>query len=476
MQTPAEILAELWRLTGGPGPALEDVTLTGAEPALPSSFRVGAVAQAAIAAAALAATTFDRLRTGRRQRITVDMRHAAIEFRSEGYLRVAGGAAPEFWDKIAGLYRCGDGRWVRLHTNFPHHRDGVLAMLGCAHDREAVAAALLIRRASDVEDEAAARGLVVTMMRDAAQWDATAQAVAIARQPLIDIERIGDAPPEMPGAADAARPLDGVRVLDLTRIIAGPVCGRALAAHGADVLLVTSPRLPSVAPLVIDTGRGKRSTALHLRDRADADRLRALVRDADIFIQGYRPGGLEALGFGPAALAALRPGLIYVSLSAYGDAGPWTGRRGFDSLVQTASGINAAEAEAAGSTLPKALPCQALDHASGYLLALGALAALRRRATEGGSWHVRVSLARTGLWLRELGRLGNDFAIPDPGLDDVRDLLEETPSGFGMLTAVRHAAQLAATPARWIAPSMPLGSHPPAWSTAEIEFEQGRHP
>ncbi|MBL8701672.1 MAG: CoA transferase [Alphaproteobacteria bacterium] len=463
MKTPHEILHDLWALTGGEPAALAAVDLVGAEPALPSSFRVGAAAQAAIAAAALAAADFDALRTGRRQRIGVDMRHAAAEFRSERYLRVGGAPAPELWDRIAGVYRCGDGGWVRLHTNFPHHRDGVLALLGCAHAREAVAAALQGWCAAAFEEAAAERGLVVAMLRDVAHWDATPQAAAIARQPLVAIERIGDAPPGMPGDSRAARPLSGIRVLDLTRIIAGPVCGRTLAAHGADVLLVTSPHLPAVAPLVIDTGRGKRTTTLHLRDPADADRLRALVREADVFVQGYRPGGVAALGFGPGALAALRPGIVCVSLSAYGDAGPWTGRRGFDSLVQTASGFNAEEAAAAGSDTPKPLPCQALDHATGYLLALGALAALRRRATEGGSWHVHASLARTGLWLRRLGRLDRGLETSDPDLDAVRDLLEETPSGFGLLTAVRHAARLSATPAHWALPAMPLGSHPAAW-------------
>jgi hypothetical protein len=164
-------------------------------------------------------------------------------------------------------------------------------------------------------------------------------------------------------------------VLDLTRIIAGPVCGRALAAHGAEVLRVTAGHLPSVAPLVIDTGRGKRSAEIDLRDPAGAATLRALIAEADVFVQGYRPGALAKLGFAPEAAAALRPGLVAVSLSAYGHAGPWAERRGFDSLVQTATGLNALEAEAAGQDRPKPLPCQALDHASGYLMAFGAMAA-----------------------------------------------------------------------------------------------------
>ena len=180
-------------------------------------------------------------------------------------------------------------------------------------------------------------------------------------------------------------------------------------------------------------------------------------------MQGYRPGGLAARGFSPEEAAELRPGIVYVSLSAYGFAGPWAERRGFDSLVQTASGINHAEAEAAGIEGPKELPCQALDHASGYLMALGTIAALTRRAREGGSWHVKVSLARTGRWLQSLGRIDGGHACPAPAPEDAEPYLETSESGFGKLEAIRHAAQLSRTPARWHQPSMPLGSHTGKW-------------
>ena len=172
---------------------------------------------------------------------------------------------------------------------------------------------------------------------------------------------------------------------------------------------------------------------------------------------------MPARGFGPHEAASLHPGIIYVSLSAYGHHGPWAERRGFDSIAQTASGFNHAEALAAGMDEPKPLPCQALDHASGYLMALGALAALLRRATTGGSWHVQVSLAQTAHWLRGLGRLADGFACPDPTFDDVSDLLEDSPSGWGTLRAVRHAARMSETPPRWDLPAMPLGTHPPTW-------------
>ena len=272
---------------------------------------------------------------------------------------------------------------------------------------------------------------------------------------------------DTPASSFASTPgpqaLAGIKVLDLTRIIAGPVGTQTLAAHGADVMLVTSPKLPAVEPLVIDTGRGKLSAQLDLTEAKDRAAFEALLREADVVVQGYRPGGLAALGFGPEDAARIRPGIVYVSLCAYSHEGPWAGRRGFDSLVQTASGFNAAEAEAADMDGPKPLPAQVLDHASGYLLAYGAMTALLRQRRDGGSWLVRVSLAQTGYWLRSLGRVADGLRCKDPALDDVRDCLEESASGFGKLSAVRHPATLSETPPRWARPSVPLGTHPPHW-------------
>ncbi|MGH7041825.1 MAG: CoA transferase [Acetobacteraceae bacterium] len=461
--TPPEALAGLWTELGLPPAVLHDADLSGADPVLPSSFALGAAAQAAIGASGLAASAIHQLRGGARQTVAVAMRHAATDFHSEGWLTFDGKARGDGWDRIAGLYPCADGRWVRLHTNFPHHREGVLKLLGCAYDRAEVAIALLAWNALAFEDAAAAAGLCVTAQRSFAEWDAHPQGRAVQAEPLIAIERIGDAPPHpLPPCAD--RPLAGVRVLDLTRVIAGPVCGRTLAAHGADVLLITAPHLFNPPALEIDTGRGKRSAFLDLREPAARETLAGLLDEADIFVQGYRGGALAGHGFGPERVAQSRPGIVYVSLCAFGFTGPWSGRRGFDSLTQTASGFNTAEAEAAGETKPRPLPVQALDHASGYLLAAGALAALYRRASEGGSWHVRVSLARTGHWIRGLGRVSDGLACPAPQRADIAAFLEESDSGFGRLSAVRHAAALSATPAHWSLPSVPRGTHPPRWA------------
>jgi crotonobetainyl-CoA:carnitine CoA-transferase CaiB-like acyl-CoA transferase len=459
---PKQALADVWRAAGQSDAALEAVTLTGAEPVLPSSFAVGTAAQATLAASALAAAELWRLRTGRQQSVSVDMRHAGIEFRSEGYQRVDGRAFADRWDKIAGLYRCGDGRWVRLHTNLPHHRAGTLKLLGAEYDRASVQRALDRWQAFELETAAAEAGLVVTATRSFEEWDEHPQGRAVATLPLLTIDRIADSPPRPLPAGD--RPLSGIRVLDVTRVIAGPVCGRTLAVHGADVLLITAAHLPQIEPLVIDNGRGKLSATIDLREPAGRAQLAALLREADVFVQGYRPGAIAQYGFSPEDAAKLRPGIVCVSLCAYGHAGPWANRRGFDSLVQNASGLNVAEQEAAGASQPKPLPTQVLDHATGHLMAFAAISALARRATEGGSWHVRCALAQTCHWFRSLGRI-DGLTSPEPAEDEVRSRLEDSESGFGRLSAVRHSAVMSETPPRWARPSARLGTHAPAWPT-----------
>jgi crotonobetainyl-CoA:carnitine CoA-transferase CaiB-like acyl-CoA transferase len=461
MASTMDALAPVWHAAGLPGDALQRVLLTGRDPVLPSSFAVGTAAQATLAAAALAATEVGRRRNGAIQNVQVDMRHAALECCCHFTID---GRAPEVWDKIAGLYRCAGDGWVRLHTNFAHHRDGVLRLLGLPAEpdteRHAVAAALQKWQAFDFEDAAAQAGLVVAALRSLDEWDQHPQSAAVARDPLVAIEKIGDAAPlVLPPLPLDARPLEGLRVLDLTRILAGPVGGRTLAAYGADVLLVNAPHLPNIEA-IIDTSRGKLSALADLRSAEGRAGLLSVLRDAHVFIQGYRPGALAARGFGPKEVARARPGIVMVSLSAYGESGPWAGRRGFDSLVQTATGINHADAQAAGAAQPKALPMQIVDMATGMLMAFGAQAAVLRQQHEGGSWLVRVSLARTALWLRELGRVEGGFSAPRA---DFSGLMEAHASGYGALLATRHAAVFSATPARWLRPSMPPGSHPLAW-------------
>ncbi len=461
MQSPREILADLWTLAGGEPAALDAVTLTGEEPQLPSSFRVAAAAQAGIAAAGLAAAHLWKLRSGQSQNVAVDMRHAVVECRSERYLRLDGKPPPPAWDAIAGIYKTRDRRFVRLHTNFPHHRDAVCRVLNCKAERDDVQAALMQWDAEAFETAAYAAGGVVAMMRSHDEWSGLPQASALAALPLISIERIGEAAPKPWPRGD--RPLAGLRVLDLSRVIAGPVAGRTLAVHGADVMLISGPDLPAIPWLTIDTGRGKLTSFADLKSEQGRQTLRDLLSQADIFSQGYRPSSLARLGFSPEEAARINPGIVFVSLSAYGHAGPWAERRGFNSLVQTATGFNHAEAQAAGIDGPKELPAQILDHATGYLMAFGAMMARARQARDGGSWHVRVSLAQTGRWLWNLGRLADGLKTEDLKGEAVGAFVEEAASGFGPLRSIRHSAALSQTPAFWARPAMPLGSHPPQW-------------
>ena len=328
MQSPAEILSGIWTSAGGDAAALARVRLTGEEPQIPSSFRVAVAGQTTIAAAGLAAAEIWRLRSGEAQDVSVDLRHAVAECRSERYLRVDDKPPPPAWDAIAGVYRTGDNRFVRCHTNFPHHRDAVCKVLACEPEREKVQAALMQWKGEEFETAAYAAGGVVALMRSCDEWSALPQARALAELPLVSIEKIGEAPPKPWLKGD--RPLSGLRVLDLSRVIAGPVAGRTLAAHGADVLLVSGPTLPAIPWLTIDTGRGKLTTFIELKSEAGRAQMRALLKDADIFSQGYRPRALAALGFTPEDAAKINPGIVYVTLSAYGHAGPWAERRGFE--------------------------------------------------------------------------------------------------------------------------------------------------
>jgi crotonobetainyl-CoA:carnitine CoA-transferase CaiB-like acyl-CoA transferase len=455
-------LSDLLRLAGRPPVTGDEIALSGRDPVLPTRYLLGTAGAAAIAAVGVAASDLWDLRSGRRQHVALDLRAAAASLRSERYVRVDGMALPSPWAPVSGFHRTRDGRWIQLHCNFPHHRDGVLALLGCENARAAVAAAVARWDGQALEDALAAAQMCAGLVRSRDEWSAHPQARAVVELPLFEISRIAESPPEPLGPAD--RPLAGIRVLDLTRVIAGPVGGRTLAEHGADVLRVSAPHLPSIDLLDIDTGHGKLSTHLDLRLERDAEILHALVRGADIFSQAYRPGTLAARGLSPERLTAIRPGLIYVTLSAYSHAGPWRDRRGFDSLVQSVSGI--VHEHTAGGDNPRHLPAQALDYVSGYLMAFGAMMALARRARDGGSYLVRLSLSQTAEWIHRLGRVRDgtdDRTHPDLPFEDVSDLLTESKTEFGLVRHLAPVVQMSETPARWTRPVAPLGLHEPAW-------------
>jgi crotonobetainyl-CoA:carnitine CoA-transferase CaiB-like acyl-CoA transferase len=464
---PHEALRTILPIAGWSGDPAASVAFTGGtDPVLPTPFRIGVAGAATLAAAGLAAAALWEARGGRRQQVTVDLRQATASLRSGTYMKLGDGHLSHARHGIMGVYPTRDGRWSYLHCNFPNHRAAALGVLSVAEDRAAVTRAVAGWNAADLEEAIIAAKGAGGMVRSQAEWASHPQAAAIAGLPLMEIVRIGDSPPEPLPPGD--RPLHGIRVLDLTRVLAGPTCGRTLAEHGADVMKITAAHLPNLGYQEWDTGHGKLSAQLDLRVPGDLETLRGLARETDVFSQGYRPGSLAGRSLSPEELAALRPGLVYVSLSAFGHTGPWASRRGFDTVVQTVSGITARQAETVpGKTAgPQFYPVSAIDYCTGYLMAFGAMVALARRAREGGSWLVRISLAQVGKWLLDLGE------VPGASLKDVpaefgNDELErwsttsETPSG--RLRHLKPVVQMSETPPRWARPSVPLGYHRPVW-------------
>ncbi|HEX4724336.1 MAG TPA: CoA transferase [Pseudonocardiaceae bacterium] len=454
MTTANDVFRALYQEIAGRGPEPDEAEILGADPALPGEFLVGPAAAACVATTTLSAAELLQARGTKPGQVTVDGRHAALAFGSERWLRVGDRPPADVWAELSGDYRAADG-WVRLHCNYPQHARAACRALSVPADRAAVAAAVSLRPAIEIEEGVLAAGGVAAAMRTSAEWRKHPAGRAASTAPLLTLDSL-PAPARSLSLAD--RPLSGIRVLELTHVLAGPVCGRTLAAHGADVLHVGAAHLPTVGQLVMDTGFGKRSTHLDLRTETDTATLRGLVADADVFVQSFRPGTLAARGLGFAELAGMRPGIVVVELSAYGHTGPWRSRRGFDSLVQMAGGIADDGAKAAGADRPVPLPCQALDHATGWLAAAAVCTALRRQSADGGSWLVRLSLARVATWLADLGRQ------PAPGGDPMTPTeLLSADSPFGRLTYLPIPGHLPAAPPTYDhAPHLP-GSDPAVW-------------
>lgn len=442
------------------GDALLDVAIGGADPLLATAFPIGEAAAAALAAGGVAAARLHRLRGGAPQSVHVDVRAAAASLLGFLFQSQPAGGEPVQLERLSppttNLFECGDGRWIHLHGGFPHLDRGTLELLGCAGERDAIAAAVRCWKAADLEDALAERRLCGAMLRTPDEWSAHPQGAALAPLAALEIDRIGDAPPRPlpPGA----RPLSGVRVLDLTRVLAGPTSGRTLASYGAEVLRIAAPDLPSIQPFVVETGHGKRSAFLDLRDRGEAARLRELTSSADVFTDGYRNGSLARHGFGAEALADRCPGIVFVSISCYGDLGPWAERAGWEQLAQTATGVARVHS---GDGTPRLLPAAATDYTTGYLAAWGTMEALHRRATQGGSWRVRVSLCQTALWLLRLGARCDASAAA--GLGELDPLLTSSDTPYGRLRHLAPAVRLSLTPARWEQPTVPLGHDAPEW-------------
>lgn len=444
-----------WRAVGGKAEAVNDVLFT-AEGGLASAFPVADIAAAAIATAALGVAELVRETSGQAVHVTVDRRLSSMWF---GFsLRPIGWRPAAPWDPIAGDYRARDG-WVRLHTNAPHHRAAAVRVLGVQADKEAVAGAVARWSKTDLETAVIEAGGCAAEMRSIAEWDRHAQGRAVAAEPLVHMAAAGRTarptrfpPPE--------RPLRGIRVLDLTRVLAGPVATRLLAGYGAEVLRIDPPDWdePGVVPEVT---LGKRCARLDLRESRGRERFEALLSGADVLLHGYRPGALDRLGLDAAARRRLSPGLIDVSLSAYGWSGPWAPRRGFDSLVQMSAGIAERGMTWRGADGPVPLPVQALDHATGYLMAAAALRGITCRMAQGNGVEARLSLARTAKLLIEhvTDREEPPFA-PETEVDRGAQIeLTDWGSAQRILAPVR----IGDAAMRWDHPARRLGSAEPRW-------------
>lgn len=443
----------------------------GADPIVATPFHVGEAAAAALGLGAATAAEIWRLRGGDRQNVSIELNAAAASLLSFMFVKRGGRGfvRPSLDAPTVGLYRCGDGRWIHLHGGFTRQHPRTLDLLNAADTREAVAQAVAKWNAFALEESLAFMNLGGAVVRTRDEWADSAQGRALAATPPIVLKKIGEAPPLR--LRDSRNPLDGIRVLDLTRVLAGPTCARTLASYGADVLSIRAERLETIEMFDLDTGQGKRCAYLDLVKPADAETLRRLVRGAHIFVDSYRPGALARLGFTPASLAHIARGITYVSVSCYGHEGPWAGRRGWEQMAQSATGLaheqgvfSAARGGARREPIPEPIPAAACDYITGYLAAAGAAAALLRRIREGGSWQVLVSLSATAMWLASLGLIEAarvpEGWTPGAGLDRY---LNSCQTDEGRLDFLGPVVQMSKTPPAWRRPPPMPGADAPRW-------------
>ncbi|MEO6087162.1 MAG: CoA transferase [Umezawaea sp.] len=432
---PDAATASAWAALGGPVDLAGGVGYVPASGVLPARLPVREMARATVGVCSLAAAELLARRNGGAvPAVRVSEAAVGTAFVSERHLRIDG-RAPTVFAPLSGFWRAADG-WVRTHANYPHHRDRLLGALGVGEDGE-LAGAVARRPAVEVQERVfAAGGLAVVV----------APGLVATGHPLVETRDFGASRV----LSRAVLPADGVRVLDLTRVIAGPVATRTLALLGADVLRVDSPGLAESSDTHADTGLGKRSTLLDLADGDDRRVFDGLLAEADVVVTGYRPGALDRLGLSADELLDRRPGLVVAQLCAWGWAGPWALRRGFDSLVQAACGIAAVE----GGERPGVLPAQALDHGTGYLLA----AAVLRALAEGRGRHVRLSLAGTASWL-----MGLRPVLEEGPVYDAEPWVVEGPSPYGVLRHALSPVGYEGGPVGWAkAPSL-WGKDVPRW-------------
>jgi hypothetical protein len=463
--TEHELAQHLWTDLGGAPALLDEVVIEGPDGVLPSIFDVTGFAAATVAAAALAVAELAAARSDAHVRpVTIDRLAASASFRFESLIAPQGWELPPIWDPVAGDYEAADG-WIRLHTNYRHHLDAALSVLGAAADRAAVTAEVRRWKADELESAVVAAGGCAAAMRTAEEWAAhpAGQATADERPVVIGypVPISGGTGSDLSQPAGAA-PLAGIRILDLTRVIAGPVATRYLAGYGADVVRIDPPGFDEVPALLPEATAGKRCAALDLTDAGDRATFEALVAQAHVVVGGFRPGALTGLGYGPDALRSINPAVITITHDAYGWSGPWAARRGFDSLVQMSTGIAAAGAAAAGSDRPTPLPAQALDHGIGHLLAAATCRALTRLVTDSTASDVCGSLVGAANEVKSLPAV----AATDPSVTIADAPLEDGTTSWGPLHRVPLAGRIDGIAPHWSIDAGPLGRHDPAFATA----------
>lgn len=449
---------ELIKLAGWSGTYDDEVTITGQDPVVRTGFRVGEIAAGIHAARGVAVSNLWELKTGRRQQAAIDVRAAAATLSSIMSMKVRGDERSQQQREqpfAPGFYRTRDGRRVFIYT---YESQKVLKLLGC--EPESVKEAVVGWYAQELEDAIAKEGLGGAMVRSAEEWAKHPQGIILHKLPVIEVIKIGDSPPEPlpPGI----QPLSGIRVLDLTIILAGPVCARTLAEHGADVLKIGCPAREDESHFDMDTGHGKRAALLDLNEDSDKEILWSLISKADVVSQSFRYGALNNKGFSPEAVARVRPGIVYTSINCYGHEGSWRERRGWEPMAQSVSGL----AYEQGNGKPEMVPGAVDDYITGYNAAFGTLVALERRAREGGSYLVKTSLTQSGMWIYRHGRVarenweGLERNMPE---EDIRRLSVETNTPLGRLNHLAPVLNLSETPPHWTLPPVPLGTHKAVW-------------
>jgi CoA-transferase family III len=455
MKTAKRLIQEISTSLGLGDSSIDCLELVG-EGDLYSAYAVTDLASAAIAAAAISLAQL----VGRASRnipaVTVDRRLSSLWF---GWsIRPNGWNMPAVWDPIAGDYPTRDG-WIRLHTNAPHHRKAVQQVLGGHGDKTDIARRVAIWSKGDLESAIVEAGGCAAEMRAASEWIEHPQGAAVAAEPLVHLS-VSDRSTRTTWTPSPSRPLAGLRVLDLTRVLAGPVATRFLAGYGADVLRI-DPYGWEERGIVPEVTLGKRCARLDLHERADRKQFEDLLSQCDILVHGYRPGALDNLGYASAQRRAFSPGLIDVSLSAYGWSGPWAKRRGFDSLVQMSSGIAHTGMEWMKADRPVPLPVQALDHATGYLIAATVVRAVERRLEQGIGTEAQLSLARTAKLLVDTASTGPRPPLKPESSEDLASPVENT--DWGSARRIKFPVTIVGTDVQWTYPARELGSSVPAW-------------